>query len=87
LDTRRHARDREVDDNRQQSGEQGGERVVHATILVDLDNLVHQPTNEVHPREGGRKGEARNNGVQGLRFKLLANKRDSFRSGHGIYYI
>ena len=79
--------DREVDDNGQQSGEQRGERVVHTTVLVDLDDLVHQPADEVHPREGGREGEARNDGVQGLRFKLLADKRNSFGSGHGIYYI
>jgi len=87
LDTSRHTGDREVDDNRQQSGEQGSERVVHTTVLVDLDDLVHQPADEVHPGKSGREGETRNDGVQGLRFELLANKRDGFGSGHGIYYI
>ena len=85
LDTSRHARDRKVDDDGQQGGEQRGERVVHTTVLVDLDDLVHQPADEVHPREGGREGEARDDGVQGLRFKLLADKRNSFSGGgHGI---
>ena len=85
MDTSRHARDRKVDDDGQQGGEQRSERVVHTTVLVDLDDLVHQPADEVHPREGGREGEARDDGVQGLRFKLLADKRNSFSSGgHGI---
>ena len=86
-DTGGDSGDREVDDNGQQGGEQRGERVVHATVLVDLDDLVHQPADEVHPREGGREGETGDDGVQGLRFELLADKSNSFGSGHGIYYI
>ena len=86
MDTSRHTRDGEVDNNGQQSGEQGGERVVHATVLVNLDDLVDQPADKVHPGESGREGETRDDGVQGLRFELLADKRDGFGSGHGIYY-
>lgn len=86
-DTGGDSGDREVDDNGQQGGEQRGERVVHATVLVNLDDLVHQPADEVHPREGGREGETGDDGVQGLRFELLADKSNSFGSGHGIYYI
>ena len=87
MDTSGDSGDREVDDDGQQGGEQRSERVVHTTVLVDLDDLVHQPTDEVHPREGGREGETGDDGVQGLRFKLLADKSNSFGSGHGIYYI
>ena len=76
--------DREVDDNGQQGGEQRGERVVHTTVLVDLDDLVYQPADEVHPREGSREGETGDDGVQGLRFELLADKSNSFSGGHGI---
>tara|TARA_B100001996_G_scaffold85738_1_gene63309 strand:- start:13 stop:276 length:264 start_codon:yes stop_codon:yes gene_type:complete len=87
LDTTGDSGDREVDDNGQQGGEQRGERVVHTTVLVDLDDLVHQPADEVHPREGGREGKASDDGVQGLRFEFLADKRNGFSGGHGIYYI
>ena len=87
LDTIRQTRDREVDDDRQQSGEQGGERVVHATILADLDDLVNQPSHEVHPRQGRGEGETRDDGVQGLRFEFLADERNGFSGGrHFIYY-
>ena len=85
-DTSRHTRDAEVDDDRQQGREQGGEGVVHATVLVNLNDLVNQPADEVHPREGSREGETGDDGVQGLRFEFLADERNSFSGGHGIYY-
>jgi len=52
---RRHSRDAQVDEDGQESGEQGGERVVHASVLVNLDNLVDDPSHQIDPRKGGGK--------------------------------
>tara|TARA_B100001113_G_scaffold235524_1_gene193664 strand:+ start:3654 stop:3866 length:213 start_codon:yes stop_codon:yes gene_type:complete len=59
-------RDANIDQDGQERREQGSKCVVHTTVLVNLNNLVNQPSHQVHPREGGGKGEARNNGVEGL---------------------
>lgn len=87
LDTSRHTRDAEVDHDGQQSGEQRREGVVHTTVLVDLDDLVNQPADEVHPREGRGEGKPGDDGIQGLRFKFLTHERDGFGSGRHILYI
>jgi len=78
LDTSRQTRDTEVHHDGQQSGEKSGERVVHATILVDLDDLVNQPADEVHPRQSRGERETSDDRVQGLRFEFLADERNSF---------
>tara|TARA_B100001769_G_scaffold212297_2_gene171715 strand:+ start:12222 stop:12389 length:168 start_codon:yes stop_codon:yes gene_type:complete len=52
---RRHSRDRQVDEDGQESGEQGSERVVHASVLVNFDNLVDDPSHQIDPRKGGGK--------------------------------
>ena len=87
MDTSGDSGDREVDDDGQQGGEQRGERVVHATVLVDLDDLVHQPANEVHPREGGREGETGDNRVQRLGFELLGDEGNGFGGSRHFYII
>lgn len=85
LDTRGNTRDTNVDQDGQERCEQGSKRVVHATVLVDLNDLVNQPPDQVHPRQSSGKREARNNGVEGLGFEFTSDERDSFR--HFIYNI
>jgi len=41
--------------DRQECCEQGSEGVVHTTVFVDLDDLVNQPSHQVHPGKGGSK--------------------------------
>jgi len=53
LDLGRHSGDRQVDEDRQESRKQGCERVVHTAVLVNLDNLVDDPSHQIDPREGG----------------------------------
>jgi len=87
LDASRHTGDTKVHHDGQQRGEKSSERVVHATVLVDLNDLVDQPTDEVHPRQRRGEREASHDGVQGLRFEFLADERNSFSGGrHFIYY-
>jgi len=52
---RRHPGHRQVDEDGQESGEQGSERVVHTSVLVNFDNLVDDPSHQVDPRKGGGK--------------------------------
>jgi len=49
LDTRRNTRDTDVDQDRQERRKHGSESVVHTTVFVDLDNLVDDPPDQVHP--------------------------------------
>ena len=87
LDASGNTRQAQVDEDRQQGREEGGERVVHATVLLDADDLVDDPSNKVHPRKGRGEGEASGDGVQGLRFELLADESNGFSGGrHFIYY-
>jgi len=85
LDALGDAADRDVDQYGQQGGEQSGESVVHSPILVNLDDLVNDPSDEVHPREGAREGETSDNRVQRLRFKLLGDEGNSFGGRHILY--
>ncbi len=85
LDTRRNTGDTNIDQDGQERCEQGRERVVHTTVLVNLNNLVNQPSHQVHPRERGGKGETRNNGVEGLRLEFTSNERNSFGSSRHFY--
>ena len=85
LDTCGNTGDTNVDQDGQERCEQGRERVVHTTVLVDLDNLVNQPSHQVHPREGGGKGEAGNNGVEGLGLEFTSDERNSFSSSRHFY--
>lgn len=85
LDTRRNTRDTDVDQDGQERCEQGRERVVHTTVLVDLNNLVNSPPDQVHPREGGGEGESGNNGVEGLGLEFTSDERNSFSSSRHFY--
>ena len=85
LDTRRNTRDTDVDQDGQERCEQGRERVVHTTVLVDLNNLVNDPSNQVHPREGGGEGESSNDGVEGLGLEFTSDERNSFSSRRHFY--
>jgi len=67
----------EVDRDRQKRREQSGQRVMHATVALNLDDLVDQKSDQVHPREGGRERESRNDRVEGLRFEFLGDQGDS----------
>jgi len=86
LDTRGNTGDTNIDQDRQESRKQGSECVVHATVLVDLNNLVNQPPDQVHPRQSGGKGESRNNGVEGLGFEFARDERNSFGSDRHFLY-
>ena len=86
LDTRGNTRDTNVDQDGQERREQGSERVVHTTVLFDLNNLVNQPSYQVHPRQSGGKGKPGNNGVEGLRFEFARDERNSFGSGRHFLY-
>ena len=77
------------DKDGQESSEQRGKRVVHTTVLVNFDDLVDNPSNQVHPRKGGGEGKTSNNSVEGLGFEFSSNESDSFSgdSGHFLYFI
>jgi len=68
----------------EEGGEDSGEGVLGTTVLRHLDHLLDEPTDEVHPRHGGRKGETRNNGVEGLGLEFLRNEVNGLESlgGH-----
>ena len=85
LHTCRDTGDTDVDQDRQERCEQGRERVVHTTVLVNLNNLVNQPSHQVHPREGGGEGEAGDNGVEGLGLEFTSDERNSFSSSRHFY--
>ena len=92
MHTCRHTRDTNVDQDGQERRKQGRERVVHTTVLVDLDDLVHQPADEVHPRESGGEGKTRDDGVQALGFQFLGNEVNSIEGlgghvSHGVVFI
>lgn len=85
MHTCRDTRDTEVDQDGQEGRKQGRECVVHTTVLVDLNNLVNSPPDQVHPREGGGKGEAGNDGVERLGLEFTSDERNSFSSGRHFY--
>jgi len=85
LHTCRDTGDTDVDQDRQERCEQGSKSVVHTTVLVNLNNLVNSPPDQVHPREGGGKGEAGNNGVEGLGLEFTSDERNSFSSSRHFY--
>lgn len=85
LHTVGNTRHSDVDQDGQESCEQGRERVVHTTVLVDLNNLVDDPSNQVHPREGGGEGESSNDGVEGLGLEFTSDERNSFSSRRHFY--
>ena len=85
MHTCRDTRDTEVDQDGQEGRKQGRECVVHTTVLVDLNNLVNSPPDQVHPREGGGKGEAGNDGVERLGLEFTSDERNSFSSRRHFY--
>jgi len=88
-DLRGDTRNTNVDNNRQECCQKGSESVVHTTVLVNFDDLVDNPSNQVHPRKGGGEGKTSNNSVEGLGFEFSSNESDSFSgdSGHFLYFI
>ena len=87
MDACRDTRDTNVDQDGQECRKQGSECVVHTTVLVNLNNLVNSPPDQVHPREGGGKGEAGNDGVEGLGLEFTSDERNSFSSSRHFLYI
>ena len=87
MHTSGNTRDTDVNQDGQECCEQGRERVVHTTVLVDLNNLVDSPSNQVHPREGGGEGESSNDGVEGLGLEFTSDERNSFSSSRHFIYI
>jgi len=89
LDLLGDTRDHHVDDYRKESGEERGERVVHTTVLLNLDDLVNSPANEVHPRESRGERKAGDDGVERLSFELTRDGNESIGgdiSRHCIIY-
>jgi len=74
------ARNDHVDRNGQQCGEDRGESVLGTTILWHLDDLLDDPTDQVHPAHRRGEAEARNNGVEGLGFQFLGHEVDGLES-------
>lgn len=87
MHTCRDTRHTNVDQDGQERCEQGSKSVVHTTVLVNLNNLVNSPPDQVHPREGGGKGEAGNDGVEGLGLEFTSDERNSFSSSRHFLYI
>jgi len=85
LHTSGNTRDTDVDQDGQERCEQGSKGVVHTTVLVDLNNLVNSPPDQVHPREGGGEGESSNDGVEGLGLEFTSDERNSFSSRRHFY--
>ena len=85
MHTCRDTGDTDVDQDRQERCEQGSKSVVHTTVLVNLNNLVNSPPDQVHPRECGGEGEAGNNGVEGLGLEFTSDERNSFSSSRHFY--
>lgn len=91
-DTSGDAGDNHVDRNGQQGGEDRGEGVLGTTVLWHLNHLLDHPTDQVHPAHRGRKGEARDDRVEGLGFQFLGNEVNSLESlgghvSHGGVFI
>ena len=85
MHTCRDTRHTNVDQDGQERCEQCSKRVVHTTVLVNLNNLVNSPPDQVHPREGGGEGEAGNDGVEGLGLEFTSDERNSFSSSRHFY--
>jgi len=79
-DTSGDAGDNHVDRNGQQGGQHRGEGVLGTTVLWHLNQLLDDPTDQVHPAHRRGEAEARNNGVEGLSFQFLGNKVNSLES-------
>ena len=75
----------DVDQDGQESCEQGRERAVHTTVLVNLNDRIHNPPDQVHPREGGGERESSNDGVEGLGLEFTSDERNSFSSSRHFY--
>ena len=82
----RHSGSDHKDKDGQESGEQRGKRVVHTTVLVNLDNLVNQPPNQVNPRQGGGEGKSSDDSIERLRLEFRGDERDSFFGSRHFFY-
>ena len=86
------ARNDHVDCNGQQGGEDRSESVLGTAVLWHLDDLLDDPTDQVHPAHRRGEAEARNDGVEGLGFQFLSNKVNSLERlsshvSHGESFI
>jgi len=68
------AGDRKEDHDGKERSEKGGESVLSATVLGNLNNLGDGPANKVHPRHRRGERETTNNGVEGLSLEFLGDK-------------
>ena len=87
-----HARHDHVDSDREEGGEDRGEGVLGTTVLWHLNHLLNDPADQVHQAHRGRKGEARDDRVEGLCFQFLGNEVNSLESlgghvSHGVVFI
>ena len=78
LDGAVEASDDHVNNDGEEAGEEGGERVLGTTVLGNLHELGDSPTDEIHPRHGGGERETRNDGVESLGLELLGDEINSF---------
>lgn len=80
--------DHQEDNHGQKGCEKRGERILETTVLGDLDNLGDDPTDEIHPRHGGREGETTDDGVEGLGLEFLGDEIDSLEGrANGGHFI
>merc|ERR1712159_100336 len=74
-----------IDQDGQERCEQRSKCVVHTTVLVDFDDLVNNPSHQIHPGKGGGKGKTGNNSVERLTFEFTGDEDSSFLSRHFLY--
>ena len=86
-DLRGHSGSDHKDEDGQESCEQGCESIVHTTILVNFDNLVNQPPDQVNPRKGGGEGKTSDDSVERLRLEFRGDKCNSLLSGSGGHFF
>lgn len=76
--------DDHVHSDGEEGSENGGKAVLGATVLGDANDLLDEPTDEIHPRHSSREGEPRDDRVERLGLEFLSNKVNSLKSlgGH-----
>ena len=68
----------------EEGSEDGGKAILGTTVLGDADDLLDEPTDEIHPRHSGREGETRDDRIEGLSLELLGDEVNGLESlgGH-----
>ena len=85
MDSGRDTGNSNIDQDGQERCEQRSKCVVHTTVLVDFDDLVNNPSHQIHPGKGGGKGKTGNNSVERLTFEFTGDEDSSFLSRHFLY--